>query len=529
MKTLPTGLSKPLPNVLAAQQHQGGKPTVKTLAETQSICPECGAVLPAVYVQRENAVYFEKTCPEHGAFSVLAASDAARFAAFVVQPVNVPPKRPLTESRQGCPYDCGPCENHLQTACCVLLEVTQRCNQRCTFCYASSGGAAPPDPPLAAVLDWLRFLKAEGEARPFNIQLSGGEPTVRDDLPDIVRAAVGMGFPYIQLNTNGRRLAAQPGYAQTLKDAGVSAVFLQFDSLRDDACQALRGEALLAEKRGAIEACRAARLPVALVPTVVAGVNDGEVGALVRFAIENIDVVKGVHFQPVSYMGRHPGAQSRVNMFDLADALEAQTDGLVKAAELAPIVTGHGLCCFTGAYTLQDDGTLASVRQAGVPASCCEVDFGAGCDEEDAGCCGSEPPPCCEGAGADCCTGETSGCCDTGEMANCCNDLNALTVVEKDRDFVKNRWMVSGQTDAGCCGNSLDAFLDDFRKRSLTLTAMHFQDAWTVDLERVRRCRVQVFDDYKLIPFCTYNLTDAAGRPIYRGVQPKKQPASATR
>ena len=66
---------------------------------------------------------------------------------------------------------------------------------------------------------------------PSNIQLSGGEPTMREDLPDIIRLGREKGFSFIQLNTNGIRLAATSGYARTLKEAGLSSVFLQFDGV----------------------------------------------------------------------------------------------------------------------------------------------------------------------------------------------------------------------------------------------------------------------------------------------------------
>ncbi|MEG2199401.1 MAG: radical SAM protein, partial [Anaerovorax sp.] len=72
-----------------------------------------------------------------------------------------------------------------------------------------------------------------GEERPFNIQLSGGEPTVRQDLPEIIAMGRAKGFDYIQLNTNGKRLAQEEGYGKILKKAGVSVAFLQFDGTED--------------------------------------------------------------------------------------------------------------------------------------------------------------------------------------------------------------------------------------------------------------------------------------------------------
>ena len=75
------------------------------------------------------------------------------------------------------------------------------------------------------------------------------------------------------------------------------------------------------------------------------------------------------------------------------------------------------------------------------------------------------------------------------------------------------------EPEGDSCCDGLDAFIHDFRKRSLTVTAMQFQDVWNLDLDRVRRCRVQVLSaDKKLVPFCAYNLTDASGNYLYRPV-----------
>ena len=90
---------------------------------------------------------------------------------------------------------------------------------------------------------------------------------MRDDIPEIAAYAVGLGFEYIQLNTNGLRLAEDESYARELVRAGVSTVFLQFDGTNDRVFSALRGRPLFAEKCRAIQNCGKAFLGVVLVPT----------------------------------------------------------------------------------------------------------------------------------------------------------------------------------------------------------------------------------------------------------------------
>ena len=147
---------------------------------------------------------------------------------------------------------------------------------------------------------------------------------MRDDLPEIVELAVKKGFNYIQLNTNGKRIAQEPGYAEKLKEAGVSVAFMQFDGMTDQVYMTLRNEPLLETKKKAIENCRKAGLPVTLVPTVVRGVNLNQIGPMIEYLLENVDVIKGIHFQPVSYFGRYPENENRVTMFDVLHEIENQ-------------------------------------------------------------------------------------------------------------------------------------------------------------------------------------------------------------
>lgn len=451
---------------------------MKYLEETQSICPVCGKTVTAWYVEREGKVYFEKECPEHGKFSALVSNSAEDYLEWTDFPViNIPPEKVMTKGSDSsrCPLDCGVCERHLQTACCVLIDVTERCNQHCPYCFARAdekdfSGYEPSMEELEHKFDLLLEL---GEAeRPFNIQLSGGEPTVRDDLPEIIKMAKNKGFEYVQINTNGRRLAYEEGYAEILKEAGASVIFMQFDGTNDDIYIQMRGEPLLREKKQAIENCRKAALPVTLVPTVAKNINLDNIGEMMNFLIENVSVVKGIHFQPVSFFGRHPdpGHENRVTMFDIMRELEKQTDGF-KYGDFCPISTGHTLCCFYSTYIKETDGTVR-------------------CTLTDAK--------------------KKSGvsCCDT--------EAGKIDVIKKDRDFVLNKWEVATreeESDAdwskyGSSAEIIDLidFLTYYRQNTFTVTGMAFQDVSNLDAERVRRCRVQVLtEDDRLIPFCAYN------------------------
>jgi uncharacterized radical SAM superfamily Fe-S cluster-containing enzyme len=369
------------------------------------------------------------------------------------------------------------------TACCVLLDVTARCDQHCPWCFARAerAGADGGEPSLGDIERWYDRLVELGEERPFNIQLSGGEPAVRGDLPEIISLGRAKGFDYIQLNTNGRRLGADAAdgetaygggeygeaFARRLAGAGLTTVFMQFDGMSDIVYNLLRGEPLLDVKLRAIDNCAKAGLPVTLVPTIVRGVNifeadargkvdgggradgagagdaadaqgemmeasgTGEIGAMVDFMLSHLGVVKGIHFQPASFFGRYPSVEmsgdgvrsvinpDRVTMFAVMDEIEKQTGGRIRKSDLLPITTGHPLCCFCANFLRETNGKLTSM------ATEAQREGGMACCDEVADARGGSGADCCNeaadargGSGADCC-GEAA---DTrgGSGASCC-------------------------------------------------------------------------------------------------------------
>jgi len=293
----------------------------KALRRTYSVCPVCLQRIPAAHVAYGYEVYLEKTCPQHGNFSAIIWRGLRDMEAWRG---NIPP---IAEGENdNCPQVCGLCSEHRQGTCCVLLEVTKRCNLCCSFCFAEGGNGE--DIPYVTVRDRLHALAVPGKTL---VQLSGGEPTVRDDLPQIVAAAKEAGCQYVQLNTNGIRLAEDKEYVHSLADAGLSFVFMQFDGMDDGIYRALRGRELLDIKRRAIDHCARYNLGVTLVPTIIPQVNTQDIGNIIRFAVSQAPTVRGVHFQPVSYFGRIPSIPSddqRFTLDELLNAIEEQTGAL---------------------------------------------------------------------------------------------------------------------------------------------------------------------------------------------------------
>jgi len=442
------------------------------LATTQSVCPECLRRITAWRVQRGADIYLVKTCKEHGTFETVVWRGDPAHASWVRPKTPSSPVRPYTGVEKGCPFDCGLCLDHRQQTCTALLEVTQRCNLACDFCFASANGDFV-DPDLATIEGWYRSVLRTGVTA--NVQLSGGEPTVRDDLPAIVALGRDLGFGFIQVNTNGLRFAHDSDYVAALKAAGLSSAFLQFDGTDDAIYRTLRGRGLLAEKEAAIGACAKHDLGVILVPTLMPGVNVHAVGDIVRFALAHTPVVRGVHFQPVSYFGRYPAAPadaSRITLPEVIRALEEQTEGLVRMEHFIPPGCENALCSFHGNFVQLEDGRLHAWTQ-------------------------HQPRTC------------------------CCKPKSAAEGAAEARSFVSHQWRApeSASETKGPSLGGWDVLLERAKTHVFCISGMAFQDAWTLDLERLRDCCIHtVAPDGRLVPFCVYNLTARDGKTLYRKV-----------
>ena len=322
------------------------------IRETRSVCPVCLENIPASLTREDDGrILLKKTCPTHGSFRVPVWQGKVDFEQWLLETGPLAPGAGLS-----CPENCGICAEHEIGTCCALLEVTNRCNLRCRYCFAD-GGSRSDEPSLEELKDAIREIVRQC-GQPL-LQLSGGEPTLRDDLPELICFAKEAGCSYTQVNTNGIRLAQDPDYARQLAEAGLDIVFLQFDGTRDDIYEALRGAALLETKLEAIRVCAERKLGVTLVPTVVKGVNDGNLGELVSLAASLAPGVRGIHFQPVSFFGRYPGMPGEDDRYTL-DRLMADISEQAKVPleSFMPSRCDHPLCGFHASFLIEPDGRL---------------------------------------------------------------------------------------------------------------------------------------------------------------------------
>ena len=440
------------------------------LGKTKSLCPVCLAITEAEIKSEGDCVYLVKVCPLHGPFNtVIWRGTADSYSSWGKNSQSGGgPEKILTEVGQGCPYDCGPCSAHTEGVCLALIEVTGRCNLACPVCFARSKESRGEEPDMRTIRRrYETILQTSG---PAPVQLSGGEPTVRDDLPEIVAMGKDLGFDMIQINTNGLRLARDEGYLEMLRANGAKVLYLQFDGLTDDVYEATRGTPLMDAKVKVLESCSRTGMAVVLVPTIIPGVNDSQIGAILRFAKRWMPVVRGVHFQPISYFGRYPGSpddKNRVTIPEVMAAMEAQTDGEIRQADFGPRISKDGHCAFTGLFMLGDDGFLTSSLRTRAK-------------------------------------------------------INPLKPAPAVRSFLGKHWSPvpdSCSCQACSCTGAPevlpDSILDWVNTHSLTISGMPFQDAWNIDLQRLSGCCIYVATEERLVPFCAYYLTSTSGGRLY--------------
>ena len=466
---------------------------MQVLKQTKSLCPECLKVIDATVYEEDGKVYMRKTCPEHGEFQDLYWSDYEQYVRvekfrYVGDGLN----NPRTETVNGCPYDCGICPNHKSHTALAIIDVTNRCNLRCPVCFANAAATGYVyEPTKEQIRGMLENLRRNDPVPATALQFSGGEPTIREDLFELIRMAKELGFRHVEVNTNGLRLAESVEYCKGLREAGMSTVYLQFDGLTPEVYKFTRGRDLLDVKMRAIENLRKAGVKsIVLVVTLIKGVNDNQLGDIIRFAVKNFDVVRCINVQPVSICGRIPQEERekmRITITDFMRLCEEQTNGKIRMNDFYPVPTVVPISKAVGAlkgkryveftahphcgmatYLFVENGDIVPITKYG------NVDkFIESIQKvyEDAA---------------------------QGKTKKAKFRLLAALRHIKFSFLRKYVWRVLRE-------GSYEA-LGDLQRKSILLSSMHFMDPYNFDLQRVENCVIHyAVPDGRIIPFCTMN------------------------
>jgi hypothetical protein len=464
-----------------------------------SLCPECMQRISMRIYEENGIIYLEKTCSEHGKFEDIYWGDAELFKWFYDNWYSARYKgsgleNPHTKTEKGCPFDCGICPQHKTPTVLGIIDVTNRCNMACPICFAYVGAANYVyEPSFDQIVDMFKLLRSNSPWACNALQFSGGEPTLRNDLPDLIKEAKKAGLSHIEVNTNGIRIAEDMEYFKKLIDAGLSTLYLQFDGLREDIYKCTRARTnLIPIKQKVIENARKLGMDsIVLVVTLMKGVNDKDLGSIIDFAVKNHDVVRCINIQPVSMAGKARKEEMRKTRITIPDAMkeiEEQTSGVVGRFDWRPVnwpmpitkgmsiiknrayphFSMHPMCGSATFLVVDKNGSYKPIMHYVDVDKFAEIFWDI----------------------------YYSGAKGKKTMAKM-KMLKLLPMAKSDfvRGLIKNV-ITKGSYEA----------LGGFMRRIVMIGIMHFQDVWNFDLDRVQQCAIHyVTPDMKIRSFCTYN------------------------
>jgi uncharacterized radical SAM superfamily Fe-S cluster-containing enzyme len=320
------------------------------------------------------------------------------------------------------------------------------------------------------------------------VMFSGGEPSIHPQILEFCALARDKGVRTVVLNTNGIRLAHDPTFAPALAALGVK-IYLQFDGLEEATHVALRGRDLRAVKARALERCAEAGLAVILVAAVQAGVNDHELGAVVRHGIAQA-AVRGVVFQPVTHAGRHIpfDPRTRLTNADVVHGLVAQCPDWFEPSDFVPVP-----CCFPTCrsitYVLADEHDVVPIPRL-LPMEL-HLDYLTNRALPDTSLRGVLE-------------GLWSASAIPGTEAMVERLGAALASVEMPDEL---RTLAGAALDScAACGVDFPDALSALAAKAFMIVLQDFQDAYTLNVRQLKKCCVeQITPDGRLIPFCAYN------------------------
>ena len=474
--------------------------TMPVLEETMSVCPECKLIIKATIYKDDTNVMIRKFCPEHKWTVEKYWEDYDMYMKmrrynYFGRGLDNPN---YLGQGQNCPFDCGICERHKSHTGLANVVVTNRCHLSCWYCFFYAKEGEPIYEPTVDELDKIfRNLKAAKPIPCNALQITGGEPTMHPEIIEVVKRAKKAGFGQIQLNTTGIKIGAEPEFAKQLQQAGVKTLYMSYDGV-----SARTNPKNYWEAPQALDSCRKADIGIVLVPTVIRGINDHEMGALINFALNNMDVVRAVNFQPVSLVGRMPTRlreKQRITIPGAIKEIEEQTNGLIRKEHWFSVPYIGGINKFIEALSGQHKYDMS-------------IHFACGAatylffDEN------KRVIPITEFIDAQGlvemmqrAVNEMQG---KGRLARKAIAFKALSGFSKlvDKQKMPKELNVSRMIVDVLLHGDFQS-MAKFHHKSLFIGMMHFQDEHIYDIHRVEKCDIHyAMPDGQVLPFCTFNV-----------------------
>ncbi|MEW6366227.1 MAG: tetraether lipid synthase Tes [Acidobacteriota bacterium] len=473
---------------------------------TQSLCPECTSVIDARVFEEDGAVFMEKTCPQHGYCKDLILSDAKLY--YKMQQWGFGDNRglanPAVPNAARCPEQCGLCGMHTSHTGLANIDLTNRCNLTCPVCFANANAAGYLyEPSLEYVRKMLTALRSLQPCPARVIQFSGGEPTIYPHFFEALKMAREVGFTHIQCATNGLAFS-DIEFAAKAKESGLHTLYLQLDGTLDTVYQRTRGEELAAAKLKCIENVKAVGLKIVFVPTIVKGVNDHQIGDIIRLALQNIECISGISFQPVAFTGRIARRQReamRFTLSDLARCVEEQTGLADRYRDWYPL-----------AFTSPFSRLVSAIRGSETMTLTCHPNCSMGTYffvDQDRNATPVTKFLNCEEMMKDMDllarkTGSSSF--KFYSQLKAWNSLRRhFNEKEAPKGLTFKRFLATlqGFTDKRYGRGAMDG---TYTYKTLMVAGMHFMDHYNYDVERVKRCVIHYAAPNGIVyPFCAYN------------------------
>ncbi len=468
--------------------------------KTKTVCPACKLIIDGTLYKGGDMVMIRKYCPDDGWTIEKYWEDYDMYMRmrnynYYGRGFDNPD---VINKGENCPFDCAMCLRHKSHSGLVNVVITNRCHLSCWYCFFYAKEGEPVYEPTREELNKM-FVKLRNQKPiPANaLQITGGEPTMREDLAQIVGMARDAGFNQIQLNTTGINLGIHPEQMMKLRHAGVSTLYMSFDGVSKRANPKNHWETPMT-----LKAARKAHMGIVLVPTVIRTINDHELGGIINFALNNLDVIKAVNFQPVSLVGRMPARlreKQRITIPGAIKQIEQQTDGVIAKEDWFSVPYVGGLnrfiealsgkykydlsihfACGAGTYLFLDtDNRIVPITRF--------VDVAGMLEHLQDG------------------VNEMQG------KSRIERKIIAMRKLLQLRKFIDEEQQPKsinfGKLFMSVLLKGDFASVGAFQLKSLFLGMMHFQDEYTYDIKRVEKCDIHYsMPDGRVLPFCTFNV-----------------------
>lgn len=464
------------------------------IGNTKSLCPKCLKILKAEIFKKYNKVWIKKKCPKHGNFEDLYYGDVDFFnkvLGFSHDGKGISNPK-INKNKIICPKDCGLCNEHLSHTALGNIVLTNRCDLQCWYCffYAKIMGYVY-EPSLDQIRQMLKNMKNVKPVPAKAIQLTGGEPLLRENILDIIRIAKEEKYNHVQLNTNGIRLSKDLELVKKIRKAGVNTIYLSFDGVTPKTNPKNHWEVPYV-----LGNCRKIKMGIVLVPTIINNVNDHDVANILRFGLKNIDIVRGINFQPVSLVGRITKADVKKYRITIPDVIERLGEVGLEKADFFPIPTVAPLTHFIESVTGLPKYELSTHPVCGAATYVFKEDKKI------------IPLPRFV---------DVEGLMEyleekTNEIKSGKSKLWVTgKILYKLGSFVDKKKQPKNVNFAKIFYNILVnknyKALRELHYKTLFIGMMHFMDLWNYDIERVNRCCIHYAQpDGRIVPFCAFNV-----------------------